>query len=95
MHVRNAYDDPYLLLNVDADGPSLKEAMESPEWDMWLKAINKEIGDNLQRGTFAFRLATAAIKGHLIDAKWVLKKKYTSTGELEKYKARICAKGFT
>ncbi|RYP44648.1 hypothetical protein DL768_008907 [Monosporascus sp. mg162] len=34
MHVRNVYDDPYLLLNVDADGPSLKEAMENPEWDM-------------------------------------------------------------
>ncbi|RYP46204.1 hypothetical protein DL768_007560 [Monosporascus sp. mg162] len=47
IYVRNVYNDLYLLLNVDADGPSLKEAMESPEWDMWLKAINKEIGDNL------------------------------------------------
>ncbi|RYP05916.1 hypothetical protein DL765_009679 [Monosporascus sp. GIB2] len=33
--------------------------------------------------------------GHLVGAKWVLKKKYTSTGKLEKYKARICAREFT
>ncbi|RYP46575.1 hypothetical protein DL769_011380 [Monosporascus sp. CRB-8-3] len=96
MHVRNMLDnDTYRLFSVDGDGPSLKEAMASPEWDMWLKAIYKEIKENLQRGTFAFKSATEAVKGHLIDAKWVLKKKYTSTGELEKYKARIVARGFT
>ncbi|RYP51771.1 hypothetical protein DL768_002957 [Monosporascus sp. mg162] len=32
VHIRNVCD-PFLL-NVDGDGPSLKEAMESPEWDM-------------------------------------------------------------
>ncbi|RYP70033.1 hypothetical protein DL771_005724 [Monosporascus sp. 5C6A] len=76
------------------DGPSLKEAMESPEREMWLKAIFTEIKENLSRGTFCF-ITSDRTYGHLVDAKWVLRKKYTSTGELDKYKARICARGFT
>ncbi|RYP61962.1 hypothetical protein DL771_009936 [Monosporascus sp. 5C6A] len=78
------------------DGPSLKEAMESPEREMWFKAIFTEIKENLSRGTFKFISPDSdRAHGHLVDAKWVLRKKYTSTGKLDKYKARICARGFT
>ncbi|RYP44694.1 hypothetical protein DL769_011501 [Monosporascus sp. CRB-8-3] len=103
--IRNAYEyeqvinmldiDTYRLFTAMDDGPTLKEAMKSPEREMWLKAIFTEIRENLSRGTFKFTLFGEVAQGHLIDAKWVLRKKYTSTGELEKYKARICARGFT
>ncbi|RYP10891.1 hypothetical protein DL764_000327 [Monosporascus ibericus] len=85
----------YRLFTATDDGPSLKEAMEGPEREMWLKVIFTEIKENLSRGTFNFiPLDKGRTRGYLIDTKWVLKKKYTSIGELDKFKARICAKGF-
>ncbi|RYP63527.1 hypothetical protein DL771_009223 [Monosporascus sp. 5C6A] len=47
MHVQNVFYIDEYLFNVDGDGPTLKEVMENPEWDMWLKVINTEIGKNL------------------------------------------------
>ena len=32
---------------------------------------------------------------HLIKSKWVFDKKYNEKGEISRYKARLCAKGFT
>ncbi|RYP08206.1 hypothetical protein DL765_008871 [Monosporascus sp. GIB2] len=87
-------EDGYRLYAVVDDGPSLREAMEGPEREMWLKAILTEIKENLQRGIFYFTPDNRG-HGHLVDVKWVLRKKYTFTGELKKYKARICARDFT
>lgn len=83
------------VLNVTPDQPAIKEALEGPEREEWLKAAFKEIRENLERGTFKFVWRSEATHGHLVDGKWVLRKKYLSTGELEKFKARICARGFT
>ncbi|RYP37869.1 hypothetical protein DL768_010826 [Monosporascus sp. mg162] len=55
------------LFVVTDDGPSLKEAMESPERKMWLKAIFTEIKENLSRGTFKFTPLGEEAHGHLID----------------------------
>lgn len=84
-----------LMSTLSETDPTFKEAMEGPERDLWIKAIFAEIKENLDRGSFEFVTTEQALHGHLIDAKWVLKEKFTSTGELEKRKARICARGFT
>ena len=64
------------------DEPSLKMAMKGPERNEWLRAMFKEIEERLNRGTFYFvpRLP-AEHRGHLVTSKWVLKKKYKSSGE--------------
>ena len=76
----------------DARNITIKEALDGNKAEQWKIAVYKEILENLTRRTFKF------IKGyrqHVIDLKWVLKKKYLSIGQLEKFKARICARGFT
>jgi hypothetical protein len=77
-----------------ADYATYRQAMSGPERQEWLSAIEAEIRENLERGTFKF-LDELTEGGHLVDAKWMLKKKYLSNGDLDKYKARICARGFT
>jgi hypothetical protein len=67
--------------------------MNGPERQEWISAIEAEIRENLERGTFKF-LDEPTEKGHLVDAKW-MPKKYLSNGDLDKYKARIYARGFT
>lgn len=90
------YSETYRLMTMmSGDNPSLKEALTGPERDLWIKAMFIEIQENIDRGSFRFALSTEAIYGYLIDAVWVLRKKFTSTGDLEKLKARICARGFT
>jgi hypothetical protein len=88
------YNEILRLMELATDTPTYKEAITGPEREQWLAAIFTKIRKNLDRGTFEF-VDPNQHQGHLVDSKWVLKKKYTSIGELEKYKARICAKGFT
>jgi hypothetical protein len=76
------------------DKPTYRQAINDPERQEWLSAIEAEIRENLEKGTFKFLDEPTEI-GHLVDAKWVLKKKYLSNDDLDKYKARICARGFT
>jgi hypothetical protein len=89
-------DELYELFEMESPrDPTFKEAMAGPEKDQWWKAICQEIMENVQRDTFQFIHRNEAVHKHLIDAKWVLKKKYNSDGSLEKYKARVVARGFT
>jgi len=74
---------------------SFREAMESNERQSWIEAMFREIQVNLDKGTLRFCHPSEAPDSHLIDAKWVLRKKYLSTGQLDKFKARVVARGFT
>jgi hypothetical protein len=73
--------------------PTYRQAINGPKRQEQLSAIEAEIRENLEKSTFKF-LDELTKGGHLVDAKWVLKKKYLSNGDLDKYKARICARGF-
>jgi hypothetical protein len=83
-----------LVAMVYPDEPIYRQAMNGPERQEWLFVIEAEIQENLEKGIFKF-LDELTEGEHLVDAKWVLKKKYLSNGDLDKYKARICARGFT
>jgi hypothetical protein len=83
-----------LVAMVYPNEPIYRQAMNGPERQEWLSAIKAEIRENLERAIFKF-LDEPIEGGHLVDAKLVLKKKYLSNGNLDKYKARICARGFT
>ncbi|CAD6498717.1 BgTH12-01134 [Blumeria graminis f. sp. triticale] len=80
---------------VSPDEPNLQEAMSSSEKNEWLKAIFTEIKGCVDRKTFQFVPKNSAKQnGQIISAKWVLKKKYKSNMELDKFKARVVARGF-
>jgi hypothetical protein len=91
--ITHGYNEILRLMGLATDIFTYKEAITGPEREQWLAAIFTEIRENLDRGTFEF-VNFNQYQGHLVDSKWVLKKKYTSIGKLKKYKARICARGF-
>jgi hypothetical protein len=59
----------------------------------WKEAINAEVLALLARGTWDY----VDIPGgtNLVDNKWVFKVKYTSDGRIDRFKARLVARGFT
>ena len=75
------------------DPKTLKEAMKSPNWPEWKKTIKTELMTLEQMGTW--ELANAPKDRKPITNKWVFMKKYNKDGDLQIYKARLVARGFS
>ena len=73
--------------------PSYEEAQKRPDWPKWEEAIKKELESLEKMGTW--RLVKRPPGTNVVDTKWVLKIKKNSAGEIDKYKARLVARGFT
>ncbi|KAE8229103.1 hypothetical protein CF326_g5936 [Tilletia indica] len=75
------------------DPRTVREAMERPDREQWLEAMHKEVKSHITRGTW--RVVKRFGKGNLISSKWVLRLKKNADGSIQKYKARLVARGFT
>ncbi|KAE8254572.1 hypothetical protein A4X13_0g3372 [Tilletia indica] len=78
-----AYDDP----------KTIAEALSRPDRDAWLEAMHVEVRSHIKRGTW--RVVKRYGKANLISSKWVLRLKKNADGSIQKYKARLVARGFT
>ena len=70
---------------------SLKDAKNSPDWPEWEEAIQTELAQLQQMGTW--RLVNKPPDAILMANKWMFLKKRNKAGEVIKYKARLVAKG--
>lgn len=78
---------------VDGDPVSMKEAMARADRSEWKKAIDCEYDALIKNGTWT---ECDLLKNRqAISCKWVFKLKRTAHGEIDKYKARLVARGFT
>ena len=81
----------------DNDTMYLREAMQQPDKDEFLKAMIKEIDDHTKRGhwrlTSVEEMRRRNYKFKPIMAIWSFKRKRSPTGEITKYKARLCCHG--
>ena len=76
------------------DGPiSLKEAKKSPNWLEWEKAIESELEQLRDMGTW--KLVKKPIDTIPIANKWLFVKKTNNIGQIIKYKVRLVIKGCT
>ena len=76
------------------DGPtSYEEAMSSPERELWKRACDEEFNALVENETW--ELVPRPPGRNVIGGKWVFTRKLGSRGEVEKYKARFVARGFT
>lgn len=73
--------------------PSYEEVQNCPDWPRWEEAIKKELAGLEKMGTW--RLVKRPPDVNIVDTKWVFWIKKNSAGEVEKYKARLVARGFT
>ncbi|KAI0992435.1 hypothetical protein K3495_g15750 [Podosphaera aphanis] len=70
-----------------------REAMRSPHSKEWEKAIKSKIDQLILNGTWEeFILPDGA---NLVSTKWVFTIKETANGEIERFKARLVARGFS
>ena len=67
--------------------------MESEDHEEWTKAIDSELRSLAQHGVWD--LVEMPQNRKLVGCKWVFKIKTNAEGKIERYKARLCAKGFT
>jgi hypothetical protein len=79
--------------NAEGLTPTYEEAQKRPDWPKWEEAIRKEL-DSLEKMS-TWRLVKRPPKTNVVDSKWVLRIKKNSAGEVDKYKARLVARGFT
>ena len=72
---------------------TVKEAMASPDWLLWKVAMDSEI-QSLQNAKTWRKTAQPAHR-KVVGNRWVFRKKRKADGSIEKYKARLVARGFT
>lgn len=76
------------------DPVSIREAQARPDWPQWEKAMESELASHKENGTWEVA-DDATGHGHMVDCKWVYKLKLKPDGSVDKYKARLVARGFT
>jgi hypothetical protein len=74
------------------DPVDIKEALSSPDADLWKQAMDEEIASLLGNNTWSLESCPVGVKP--IPVRWIFKKKRDAAGNIERYKARLVAKGF-
>ena len=73
---------------------TFQEAISHPqEARQWKKAIKEELGNHSTNGTF--EVVPGPVPQTAVTLKWVFDKKRDESGQVVRYKARLCARGFT
>lgn len=75
------------------DPVSINDAKRRIDWPKWKEAIDKEYSALIKNGTWILSDLPPGRKS--ISCKWTFKLKHKANGEIEKYKARLVARGFT
>ncbi|SPO27395.1 uncharacterized protein UTRI_10512 [Ustilago trichophora] len=78
----------------EQDPLTLQEAQKRKDWNKWKEAMDKELESHRENGTWEVTSKPTS-DGHVVDCKWVYKLKINPDGSLDKYKARLVARGFT
>ena len=71
---------------------SYQEAVSGTDGNNWKQAMAEEMESLYANGTWS--LVPKPTNHKIIDSKWVYKIKRRINGSIERYKARLCAKGF-
>ena len=78
---------------MEGDPTSFKEAMRSAHSSKWLEAMQDQTKSMNTNSVWDIEIISKGAK--TVGCKWVYKTKLDSQGNIERYKARLMAKGFT
>ena len=70
-----------------------KEALDSPDKDKWLAAMNDELDSLKEMKTW--RIAPRPTERKVVGCKWVFRHKMDGEGRIVRFKARLVAKGYS
>ena len=82
-----------VMAEAEAIEPTFEEAKRQTDWPKWQEAIKVELATLKAAGTWT--VVKRPENTNVVDSKWVFRIKKNSAGEIEKYKARLVARGFT
>ena len=83
-----------MIFPQDKDEPkNFKEAISCPDKEIWIKAMEKEVGS--MRTNQVWELVDLLKRRKASGNKWFLKIKRKADDTVERYKARLVAKGYT
>ena len=75
------------------DPRTLEEAKARSDWPMWKEAMEKEL--EALRKASTWTVVERPPGKNIVGCKWVFRIKKNALGQIEKYKARLVARGFT
>ena len=78
---------------MDDTPTTIAEAYSSLDADLWKEAVQNEMDSIMSNGTWEVVDRPYGCKP--VGCKWVFKKKLRPDGTIEKYRARLVAKGYT
>ena len=81
------------ISEVQDDPKTLNQARSRPDWPKWQEAMDREI-TTLDKAKTWTNVQRPAGK-NIVGSKWVFRIKRKADGAIEKYKARLVARGFT
>lgn len=87
----------YALAALNDDPKSYEDAMSRPDADLWMAAMQEELTALAANGTWELTdvtLLPQTQRVNIVGSKWVFTKKLKSDGSVERYKARMVAKGY-
>jgi hypothetical protein len=88
-----SFGDDFTVYLMDDTSKTLAETFASPDVDDWKEAVHSEIDSILSNGTWEMVDRPYGCKP--IGCKWVFNAKLRSDGNIDKYKVRLVAKGYT
>jgi hypothetical protein len=80
-------------IHMESDPISYEEVMRSPHSSKWREAMEDEMR-SMSANQF-WKLEEISKGGKIVDCKWVYKIKHDSKENIDRFKARLMAKGFT
>jgi len=81
------------LLNLESGPVTYEEAIKSQDSTFWKEAIQEEM-DSIM-GNKTWKVVDLPPGSEPIGCKWIFKRKNKVDGTIDKFKARLIAKGFT
>lgn len=78
---------------VENDPISMADAKKRDDWPQWRNAVENEYSSLIKNDTWT--LCELPSNRKVISCKWVFKLKRKANGDIDKYKARLVARGFT
>ncbi|KAL0282934.1 UNVERIFIED_CONTAM: Retrovirus-related Pol polyprotein from transposon TNT 1-94 [Sesamum angustifolium] len=86
------FGSDFVTYNIEDDPITFKDAMTSSEVKQWKEAIKSEMNSIVSNGTWV--LVDLPLGCTTIGCKWIFKKKLKPDGTVDKFKAKLVARGF-